>query len=387
MIKSNYAYILGLTVAVAVQSHCFAVEKSVDELLDQANKLRRAVARARERIARGEVDDVMIKVPFRNNEMVTMDEAERLADQYEKMAFELHIQSVKPAADTPLTSAQIQKLVAGISTIKVPPPIPPGEASVRFGQIPDDDIKSAMVLLGMDMGTAVIDVTGRVAGRTLLPLKAIIVSGKIFIAAEDGADVYLTKKMEIYEAALTYLRKPATARKFTAIVRVLKEKKPLPEDADITMVRAAQAISNPNLGGHTSRLVWNALTSPEARNAALTRATLEAYGFIIGDATKKTVNSILVQRSSEYRKAADFVQRVTPYWKKTQIEAQKVPLSVAIEHANEVMAGAFTTYEPLGKAAGTINAFYRGEVFGKLLRSKKLDRHETNSAKISTPIK
>ena len=59
------------------------------------------------------------------------------------------------------------------------------------------------------------DLAGKVGQKTLLPsCKVLLIAGKVFIAGEDGAYVHLVKQDKLYEAALHYLKNPATTREF-----------------------------------------------------------------------------------------------------------------------------------------------------------------------------
>jgi len=342
-----------------------ALGPRVEELLDRADKLRRAIARGRDRIARGEVETVMIRVPFMDDKLISMAEAEALAAQLEQEAQDIFREACEEQASI---HDRAQRLVSSIKDIQVPPPIPPEEASIVFGDLAEGDYKSALVLLGMDLGIAVLDTAGKIGGRVMPPLRIIVLAGKTFIAAEEGADVYLTKKTETYEKALTFLKDPASAREFTAIVRAIKEGRPLPATASLDMVRAAQAITSPELGGSTSRIMWTAFMSKEARNAALTQASLEAYGWVTGDVTEHTVKRIFVQRSARYRKAAKRLDRAGRLMKKAKKPATRAKLQQGIDHANRVMAKSFSTYSAQSKGAAYLNTFYRSARFQEALK-------------------
>ena len=353
--------------AYAQQAEEPVVERRVEELLDRAHKLRLAVARGRERIARGEVDTVMIKIPFMDDELVSMAEAEQLAARLEEEARTMLRRAQEEQA---YVRDQVQRLVSGIHKIKVPPPIPPEEASIVFGDLPDGDRRGAFILLGMDIGVAALDAAGRIGGRVMPPLKLIIITGKTFIAAEEGADVYLTRRTATYEKALHLLKDPKHASEFTAIVRAIRENRPLPENAVPDAIEAARAITSPELGSSTSRIVWNAMMSKEARNAALTRATIEAYGWVIGDVTERTVGRILVQRSPWYQQGATFLDEAGPLAKKIKNPTMNASLREGIEHANEIMEKSFTTYRIPAKGIAAANTFYRGPRFQEALKRR-----------------
>src|SRR5206468_898834 len=105
-----------------------------------------------------------------------------------------------------------------------------------------NDHTSKNVILGAEFGVAVADIFGKIGNSPLNGTKLIFVVGNTFIAAENGADVYLVKRLETYEKALKWLKDGERRREFTPIVRALREHKPIPENASIEMVRVAQAI-------------------------------------------------------------------------------------------------------------------------------------------------
>lgn len=364
------ALIAGLTIQgkVAVRAEDEPVLGArAEELLDRADKLRRAVARGRDRIARGEVETVMIRVPFMDNRLISMAEAEALAARLEQEAQNVFLERQQEQASI---SDRAQRLVSGIMDIQVPSPIPPEEASIAFGDLPEGDDASALVLLGIDQGIAILDTAGKIGGRVMPPLRMIVAAGKTFIATEEGADIYLTQKTETYERALTFLKDPASAREFTAVVRAIKAGSRPPATASVAMVRAARAITSPELGGSTSQIMWTAFMSREARNAALTQASIEAYGWFIGDMTEHTVKRIFVQRSARYRRAAKQLDKAGRLMKKAEKPATRARLQKGIDHANEVMAKSFATYDTQATGAGCLNGFYRGHRFQQALKKR-----------------
>ena len=265
-------------------------------------------------------------------------------------------------------SSEIQKLVSGIYEIKVPPPIPAKEASITFGKLPEGDKTSARVLMGLDLGIAVIDMAGRIGEKTMPVVKVIVVTGKIGLAAADGADVYITKKNDVYENILKYLKKPETAREFNSLAKALKAGKPIPEDADIEMVRAVKAMLDPRLGNSGRRMVWNAMMSPEAKSAALTQAVLETFGHFLGDAAGGSAKRILALRNPAYKQAAYQLNALTknlPRLKK--FPKAKASVLKAIEHANRIIEESFTTSSVTAKGLSTLNGLYQGPKFQRLL--------------------
>ncbi len=270
------------------------------------------------------------------------------------------------------TQRAIQNQIKSFRTIEVPPPIPPEEVSIMFGEIPSDDKTSAGVLLGTTAGLAVLDVIGKISEKTMFGVKVILVTGKAFIAAEDGADIYITRKNKTYEDALKYLKQPETSQQFTAIVQALKKGEPLSEDVSIDIVRAAQAILDPKLGSTGRRMAWSAMLSPEAKNAALTKLTLEAYSLFFGAIAKKTVARVMTVRDPAYQKASyhlDKFAKVLPQLKNNP-EAKKSVLE-AIDLSNKKIADIYTTYikdSAIPKGIGHANYFYRGYQFKKALK-------------------
>lgn len=243
-------------------------------------------------------------------------------------------------------NSQIAAIVRSIKNIQVPPPILAEEAAITFGQIAPGDHSSKNIILGAEVGVAVADVFGKIGTSPLIGTKLIFAAGKTFIAAENGADVYLVKQNDTYEKALRYLKDDATRQDFTAIVRTIKEHRPISENASIEMVRAAQAILDPKLGNSGKRIAWDAMLSPEARNAALTQACIELGGEIIGQASEKIVARLMAQRMPAFTEATEYLSKARVALQRVEDPAAHASLKEAIKQANETITKTYHTVHP-----------------------------------------
>ncbi len=257
-------------------------------------------------------------------------------------------------------NSQIAAIVRGIKGIKVPPPISSEDAAIAFGQIAPGDHTSKNVIFGAEVGVAVADVFGKIGKSPLNRTKLIFAVGETFIAAVDGADVYIVRQNETYEKALRYLKDASTRQDFTAIVRAIKEHRPISENASIEMVRAAQAILNPKLGNSGMRIAWDAMLSPEARNAAMTRACIELGSEIIGKAVKKTVARLAATQLPAFTEATEYLTKARVALQKTEDPAARASLTLAIKQANDIIAKTYKTVRP-----GAVGMEHVTEIFSK----------------------
>ncbi len=247
---------------------------------------------------------------------------------------------------TRVGSPQIDKIEREIKNIQVPPPIPPSELSIRFGQLPPEDEASRKVLDGTEEGVVVLELGGQVAGNVIPLAKVIIATGSTIIAAEDAADVYLVRKNDIYETALKYLRDESSRMKFTNTVRSLRLNLPLGEDTDVEMVRVARAMLDPELGNSGSQIAWGAMVSPEARNAFLTKACIEMEGEIIGAVSGRIFTEISARRNPVLQKASDELIKVTKALSSAEDPAEREMLERIIVELNEKIDQVYRMYEP-----------------------------------------
>jgi tetratricopeptide (TPR) repeat protein len=244
--------------------------------------------------------------------------------------------------------SQIRVLVGKIHAIKVPPPIPAEDAVISFGELAPENHVSKNIILGTEIGVAVIDVVARIQNHALnlTPTKLVFVVGKTFIAAENAADVYIVKQNVTYEKALLYLKSDAAGPKFTAIVRAIKEHRPIDEDASIEMVRVAQAILDPKLGNSGTRIAWDSMLSLEARHAALTEVCIELGGEIIGQATARGVARLMVTRQPAFTEATEYLAKARVALQQVEDPATRDSLNEAVKLANEMIAKSYHAVHP-----------------------------------------
>jgi hypothetical protein len=245
-----------------------------------------------------------------------------------------------------VSNEQIATIVRGVRTIRVPPPILPQDAAIGIARLAERDDTSKRVLLGLEAGIAVAAIAGRIGEASLPYVKLILVGGKSIIAAEEGADVFLVRQNEVYERALQYLKDESRRKEFTELVRALKERRPLAENTDIEMARAAQAIIDPSLGNSNMRIAWNSMLSAEARRAAVTQACIQLGAEIIGLGAGKAFQRIQATQFSSFREAEDFLARAAVAMNKVTEPAAKASLQAAIDQANHVIASTYHTVRP-----------------------------------------
>ena len=259
------------------------------------------------------------------------------------------------------TNEQIAAIVREIRKIQVPPPILPQEASIAIGQLAPGDKTSQKILLGLEIGVATADVLETIGEKTLPWVKLIVATGKTVIAAEDAADVYLVKQTAVYEKALKHLRDEKGRKEFTTIVRALKEHRPVPETAKIEMVRTAEAILDPKLGNSGIRIAWNAMLSPEARRAAVTEACIQLGGELLGATAGHAFQHIQSTQYPAFREAKDFLKHAAVAMKHVKDPAAKKSLKIAVDQANQVIAGTYRTLRPSVKGVEHLESIYAKE--------------------------
>jgi hypothetical protein len=264
--------------------------------------------------------------------------------------------------DSPDLNAEVARIVRGIRKIQVPPPIPPEDAAIAFGELAPNDVTSKRVLEGLEQGIAVVSLKGTLGG-VLLPGKLILATGKTFIAAENAADLYLVSQNDIYEQALRYLKDENTRMKFTGIIRSMKEGKPVGEDASIGMVRAAQAILDPKRGNSGTRIAWDAMFSREACRAAVTQASIEMGGMIMGEAVGMAANRVLAAQQPAFREATDFLTHARVVLGKTKDPKTVDAVMAAVRQANEMIGSTFVTTAPPAHLIGeTSGLFFKAAI-------------------------
>ena len=254
--------------------------------------------------------------------------------------------------DNPQIAASMHRLY----TMQVPPPILPEEAAIAFGEIAPDDLVSKGVILGGEAGVAVMRVLGKIGTVPFISTKMLLVTGNVFIAAENGADVYLVKQNGTYEKALIYLRNKVTCREFTAIVRAIKEHRPISENASIEMVRAAQAIIDPKLGNSSWRIAWDAMRTPEAIHSGLTRACIEMGSESIEFGTSKLFARLMTANEPAFHEATEFLPKARFALQHTNSGAARESLNEAIKLANQIIARSYHIVEPAAEEIGAVTS-------------------------------
>jgi hypothetical protein len=262
-----------------------------------------------------------------------------------------------------VNNSSVDSAVRRLNKIQVPPPIPPQAAIIGFGQEMDDP-ESELVFKGVNYGMAVAKAVGELAGKRIPDVTIILIAGRTIIDAENGADVYLVKQNEVYDQALAYLKDPGTRDNFARLITAVRYHRQISENTPVAMLRAAEAIAAAP-DNDTKRVVWNALMSPDARQAALNRLMIESRDFIYGKAVEKTFEtafsaqlSDLNTRRHDFNEAAEFLKKANVALTKVNDQAARDSLNQGIALANQIMARAYAT-----EAGRTVGAEYLKDVF------------------------
>jgi hypothetical protein len=253
--------------------------------------------------------------------------------------------------DAPPSDPQLAEIARGLAAIKVPPPMPADSVSIDFHLAPGGDEKSKLILLGTDVGVIGLDLSGKLAGNSLLGARVLLATGKTFIAMEDGADLYLVRQNAVYEQALKYLKSPDTARAFTAVVRAVKEGGPVPGSAPADMVRAARAILDPRLGNSGTQIAWSAMWSPEAKRAGLTRGCIELGGELFGEGAKGIVKDLRTGQEPAFQYASNSLKKAQDALARTAEPAERASIQKVIDSAARIMERCYKAAAPAAHAA------------------------------------
>jgi hypothetical protein len=248
-------------------------------------------------------------------------------------------------------SAYVGDISRRLKQITVPPPIEPELASIQFGELPNDRT-SKRVFLGLEAGVAVVAVTERISGIVCPYCKLILATGHVVIDAENAADIYLTRQNDTYELALRFLKDPATRVQFTAIVHALKEGSPAPTDSRADMLRAAKAMLDPKLGSSNMRIAWDALWSPDAKQAILTRAAIELGGAILGEASSRAAKSLMLARDPAMQAAEEYLTTARKVREVATDPDALVAIRDAMAESQEIIAQSYRQAKAVGEASG-----------------------------------
>jgi hypothetical protein len=251
---------------------------------------------------------------------------------------------LKEVDSNPSVSTSGSDLLRRLNNIQVPPPILPDEAVIGFGQLAKGDEQSKRILKGFEGGVALAQVYAKVKGIAWPAggVTIVFIAGKSFIAAEDAADVYIVKRNDVYEQALAFQKNPKSREQFGLIVRALREHQPLGENVSVSMVKAAQAILDPALGNSSARVAWNAMLSPEARHAALTRACIETGAAAIGGMAD-TIIGLRAVHDPPFKEAETALQEASAALAKTQNPAEQAAWHEVIKKADYIITHTWMT--------------------------------------------
>jgi hypothetical protein len=191
---------------------------------------------------------------------------------------------------------QVAPMARRLGAVVPPLPIPAQEVSMDWKQVYLNDERlektGDLVVAGWEMAGLIED--------SSLFVKGLMIGGKALIGDEDGAYVFLCKRDMIYDAALHYLKDPKTAKDFARLVDDLKHDRAISLGTNPMMLIAAKLIADPHQGS-VAWATWDAMSSPEARSAALRKASVEAAADLISAGVGHQTNGFF--KDVEARKA------------------------------------------------------------------------------------
>ena len=253
-------------------------------------------------------------------------------------------------------NSQLQNLMRSVDTLQVPPPLPAKDISLSWESVLlSKDHSEALLQVG-DIGLLAWDMAGRIGSSINFPCKVLMIAGKVFIAGEDGAYVYLVKQDKAYDDALRYLKDPATSKRFALLVRDIKEGRPF-FCLDSNMVKAARAINNPKLNNSGTWLAWDAMLSPEAKAAMARKACIEVGTELVSDGTEGLVGD-LTEQKEVFEAARVERKQAQSMLRQTTDAAEKAQLTQAIQKTEHVMENTYKMTEAGPKLLGTIEGIF-----------------------------
>jgi tetratricopeptide (TPR) repeat protein len=267
-----------------------------------------------------------------------------------------------------LSNPQIYRIAKNLDSIKAPPPpLPAEKVTLEWSQLAAEN--SGVILKVVDSALLVWDIGWHVSKKASFLCTAILIGGKTVLAGEEGAFIFLTKKNEVYESALKYLKNPETAKRFVELHKEFKATGNVASKADQDMITAVKAISDPSLGSSGMKLAWDAMLSPEARVAMIQKACIEIGSalFVQGSMThsadlarrKEIFDSIRLERN----KAVSMLKTATD-------QVQQFELNRVITHANKRLSQLYHVYGAGPKLMGFIAGNYLCDEAEKTLKEK-----------------
>ncbi len=239
-------------------------------------------------------------------------------------------------------------LLTRVRRIEVPPPVGSEVVQIGFGQLPPHD-KAGDILFGTEAGLAFVDVFAKVGEGSTLSIKVALIVGETLISGLDGAEIYVDRQNGKFDLALSYLKNPTTRGEFVDITRRLRNGRQLSENARIDMVRAAQAIMESDQGKGSATLLWDAMVSAEARNAAMTRFVIGVGVEAVGRSSGTFVEREMVSRDRVFNQATDILAEVKTIASKTSDPEALNLLKQVSDTSADIMESAYHTVHP-GKA-------------------------------------
>lgn len=330
---------LFIIIGTLVFQNVYAGDLTAYELRKRASILKDKINLCEQDLAGG-ANECFVIVNWENNRKVSIAEAENLASQYLRAAQNIDSRILPRWSPAELSNPRIYRIAMSLDSIQVPPPISAREASINWNVASDN---SNMIFDGVDYGLLAWDIGGKIGTKTIYG-KVALIAGKIFLAGEEGAFVFVTKKNETYERALKYLKNPSTSKQFADLVRELKEKGDISTAADPDIIKAVRAIADPSLGNSSMKLAWDAMLSPEATAAMAKKACLE-IGTELFTTGVSNLSVDLERRKGIFDSIRLERNKAVNMLKSTADPVQGYELNRVIAHANKQLAFTYRTEE------------------------------------------
>lgn len=287
----------------------------------------------------------------------------------------------KPAWDANITDPQVVKASKRLNSFVPPLPIPKEEVAVTWKQVYLGD---GRLLEATDYVISGWEVAGTLSGAPFAGYKLILIGGKTMLAGADGGYLHLVKQEEEYDAANRYLKNPAQAQKFARLVDDMRQNRPVPASADPEMVKAARALIDPKLGRHdvtltnnatidnalnNSRIVWDAMTTPEALSAMVRKASIELLSEAAAVKSEKLVKDLAVRKAAFDSMRVEREQAHKMLALETLTPQQREQWTAVVKHADHLSTTIYKTEQVAntytGKQLGNDIDFAAEVILGK----------------------
>jgi Xaa-Pro aminopeptidase len=107
------------------------------------------------------------------------------------------------------------------------------------------------------------------------------------------------------------------------------------------MIAAAKAVLDPVHGSSGTRIAWNAMWSPEAKSAMLSRACIELGAQLISKGTEGVASDLIAARDPAFKSALETIESAQDALKKTKDPAERAALQATIKKADTILVRAY----------------------------------------------